>query len=317
MSTAPVVGIDVGGTKIVAGLVTDDGTLLRTLRSDTPPPAAGERALEDALSDVLHRLVGDEQVKAVGLAAAGFVDRAGETVWFAPHLAWRDAPVRRRLAERWGLPVVLDNDATAATHAEAAFGAAAGVEEAVLVTVGTGIGGGYVAGGRVVRGRNGMAGEFGHMRLVPDGVPCQCGGHGCWEQYASGHALQRHARAALDGRPSLLAELCGGDPQALTGPMVTEAAEQGDTAALAAFHAVGDWLGIGLANVVAALDPEIVVVGGGVAAAGDRLLEPAKQRLQHTLVAAGHRELPAVVPAALGGDAGLLGAADLARRLCG
>src|SRR5690606_2456279 len=136
------------------------------------------------------------------------------------------APVRRRLSERWGLPVLLDNDATAATHAEACLGAARGFDQAVLVTVGTGIGGGYVVAGQVVRGRNGMAGEFGHMRLVPDGEPCPCGGHGCWERYASGNALQRYARAALTGRPSILADLCGGDPSALTGPMVDEAAAQ-------------------------------------------------------------------------------------------
>jgi len=315
VSGSPVVGIDVGGTKIVAGLVAPDGTVLHAVRGDTPATALGEVALEDALSDVLDAVVGERDVAAVGLAAAGFVDGAGEIVRFAPHLAWRDAPVRRRLAERWGLPVALDNDATAATHAEVTAGAARGAGHAVLVTVGTGIGGGVAIDGQVVRGRNGMAGEFGHMRVVPDGVACPCGGRGCWEQYASGNALERYAREALTGRPSILADMCGGDPAALTGPMVTEAAEQGDTAALAAFHAVGDWLGVGLANLVAAFDPEVVVVGGGVAAAGTRLLEPARRRLEHSLVGAGHRSVPPVVTAALGARAGLLGAADLARRL--
>ncbi|WP_110205093.1 ROK family protein [Nocardioides daejeonensis] len=315
MTAAPaVVGIDVGGTKIVAGLVSAGRELLATARAVTPARALGERALEDAIDALLVQVREGHEVGAVGLAAAGFVDASGDAIRFAPHLAWRDAPVRTRLTERWALPVVLDNDATAATHAEASFGAAAGADQALLITVGTGIGGGFVVDGRVVRGRNGMAGEFGHMRLVPDGVQCPCGGRGCWEQYASGNALQRFAREALARGPSILADLCGGDPAALTGPMVSEAAEQGDTAALAAFSKVGDWLGVGLTNVVAALDPAVVVVGGGVAAAGDRLLEPARHRLQHSLVGAGHRDVPPVLPAGLGPDAGLLGAADLARR---
>lgn len=315
MTSALTIGIDVGGTKIIAAPVAPDGAVGPTVRCDTPATALGESALEDALDDVLQRATGDAPIAAVGLSAAGFIDPAGESVRFAPHLAWRDAPVRRRLSERWEVPVVLDNDATAATHAEASFGAARGFGQSVVITVGTGIGGGFVVDGRVVRGRNGMAGEFGHMRVVPDGVACPCGGRGCWERYASGNALQRAAREAMAGRPSILADMCGGDPAELTGIMVNEAAEQGDLAARAAFAGVGEWLGLGLANLVAAFDPEVVVVGGGVAAAGDRLLEPARHHLEHSLVGAGHREVPPVVPAALGSAAGLIGAADLARRL--
>ncbi len=186
-----------------------------------------------------------------------------------------------------------------------------------MVTVGTGVGGGIVAGGVVVRGHNGMAGELGHMCLEPDGVDCPCGLRGCWEQYASGRALERFARASMDGRPTVLAELCDGNPNALTGHMVSEAAGQGDVAALTAFDQVGDALGRGLANIIAALDPEIIVVGGGVVAAGDRLLVSARQALSRRLVAADRRELPPVVPALLGGDAGLIGAADLAHERFG
>ena len=174
----------------------------------------------------------------MGVAAAGFVDADGERVRFAPHLPWRDEEVRARLAERWGTLVVLDNDANCAAHAEAAYGAARGARTVVAVTLGTGIGGALVVDGRLVRGRNGMAGEFGHMQVVPDGQPCECGRRGCWEQYASGNALVRFARSRLGHEPSMLTEACAGDPDRLTGPMVTTAAADGDLVARQAF-AVG------------------------------------------------------------------------------
>ena len=211
------------------------------------------------------------------------------------------------------MPVVLENDATAATHAEATYGAARGADLAVVVTLGTGIGGGIVLGGRLHRGHNGMAGEFGHMQVAPGGLPCECGGRGCWEQYSSGNALVRYAREQLGTRPTMLEEQCTGNPQLLTGLMVTAAAEAGDLLAHEAFTHVGDWLGVGLANLVAAFDPDCLVVGGGVSAAGDRLLEPARTALQRTLVGAAHRVVPPVLPATLGPEAGLIGAADLAR----
>ena len=179
--------------------------------------------------------------------------------------------------------------------------------------MGTGIGGGIVLGGQVVRGRNGMAGEFGHMQVVPDGHPCQCGKRGCWEQYSSGNALVRFARARFGQEPTVLEDLCAGNPDLLTGPMVSAAAEDGDLVAREAFTTVGDWLGVGLANLVAAFDPARIVVGGGVSVAGDRLLEPARRSLLRSLVGAGHRTVPEVVRAALGPDAGLVGAADLVR----
>jgi glucokinase len=236
---------------------------------------------------------------------------------FAPHLPWLDAPVRERLEKRWGVPVVLENDATAAAHAEATYGAARGADHAVIVTLGTGIGGGIVLGGRLHRGHNGMAGEFGHMQVAPGGLSCQCGGRGCWEQYSSGNALVRYAREALGSRPTMLEEMCSGNPELLTGLLVTEAAAAGDLLAHEAFAHVGDWLGVGLANLVAAFDPDCLVVGGGVSGAGDRLLEPARTALLRTLVGAGHRDVPPLLPAALGPEAGLVGAADLARQLRG
>ena len=154
--------------------------------------------------------------------------------------------------------------------------------------------------GEVLRGANGMAGEFGHMQVVPDGQACECGRRGCWEQYSSGNALVRNARALMVEQPSVLDEMSGGHPDRVTGPMVTAAAEEGDLVARRAFASVGDWLGVGTANLVAALDPEVVVIGGGVSAAGDKLLDPARAALRRTLVGAAHRGVPDLVAAQLG-----------------
>lgn len=310
------IGVDVGGTKVLAGIVDEQGRVVRTARRSTPGRSVDVRLLEDALDAAVTAVADGSPISCVGLAAAGFVDRAGDRVMFAPHLPWRGEDVRVRLEKRWGSAVLLDNDANAAAWAEWRYGAARGAETAIVVTMGTGIGGGMIIDGQVHRGFNGMAGEFGHMQVVPDGQPCECGRRGCWEQYSSGNALVRFARSRLGTEPTLLEDLCGGRPELLTGPMVTDAAAEGDLVARRAFASVGDWLGIGLANLVAAFDPECIVIGGGVSAAGDRLLEPARNGLLRSLVGAEHRDVPPVVRAQLGPEAGLVGAADLARLAC-
>ena len=311
------IGVDIGGTKVLATAVSSSGRVLRTARRTTPGRRVEARLVEDALTEAVEEISGSRRVRAIGIAAAGFVDAQGERVRFAPHLPWRDEGVRARLSERWSAPVVLDNDANCAARAELTYGAVGAADHALVVTLGTGIGGALVLDGAVHRGYNGMAGEFGHMQVVPDGRSCECGGAGCWEQYTSGNALVRFVREriGLPGRqPGPLAVACGGDPAGVTGPMVTEAAVAGDPLALAAFASVGEWLGIGLANLVAAFDPETVVVGGGLSAAGDLLLEPAREAMRGSLVGAPHRTVPPVVRAALGPEAGAIGAADLARQ---
>ena len=311
------IGVDVGGTKVLAAEVSGSGELLRTARRSTPGRRVSVRLVEDALTEAVLDVADGRPVDGVGIAAAGFVDAEGERVRFAPHLPWRGEDVRARLAGRWHTEVALDNDANCAARAEHAYGAAHDARSAVIVTLGTGIGGALVLEGRVHRGRNGMAGEFGHMQVVPDGQVCECGGHGCWEQYSSGNALVRYARARIGVEPTVLTELCSGRPELLVGAMVTAAAEDGDPVACEAFHTVGDWLGIGLANLVAAFDPEVVVVGGGVSAAGDRLLDPARTALTRSLVGVAHRTVPEVRRARLGPGAGVVGAADLAREAQG
>ena len=313
-SPSVVIVVDVGGTKVMAGVVDVDGQVRRVTHRSTPGRRVDVRMIEDALTEAVAEAADGQPILAVGLAAAGFVDAAGERVMFAPHLPWRGEQVQERLSQRWGTAVVLDNDANCAARAEWTYGAARGVSDALMITLGTGIGGGIISGGRLVRGWNGMAGEFGHQQVVPGGHPCECGGHGCWEQYSSGNALVRDARARIGGsQPTLLEALCEGRPDLLTGPMVTEAAEEGDLVALEVFASIGDWLGVGIANLVAVFDPERVVVGGGVSAAGDRILEPARRALVRSLVGSTDRRVPALVRAELGNRAGLVGAALLAR----
>jgi glucokinase len=317
MGVPLLVGVDVGGSKVLAVELAADGSVGRTSMRVTPGRTVESDLVEETLALAVADVAVGRPVAAVGVAAAGFVDATGERVRFAPHLPWRDEQVRQRLEDRFGTRVVLDNDANCAALAELSSGAAAGVRQAVVVTMGTGIGGAVVVDGRVVRGHNGMAGEFGHTQVVPEGQPCECGHRGCWEQYASGNALVRLARARLGHEPTLLEELCAGDPERLTGPMITQAAEDGDLVARQAFASVGDWLGVGLANLVAVLDPEMVVVGGGVSAAGDRLLDPARAALRRALVGAGHRVVPPVCRARYGPEAGAVGAVFLARERFG
>ncbi|HLS46790.1 MAG TPA: ROK family glucokinase [Ornithinicoccus sp.] len=317
------IGVDVGGTKAIAGLVDESGAVLATARRDTPGRTTEASVVEDVIVDAVTEIRGyadthyaGQELVGVGLGAAGFVSADRSTVVFAPHLAWRDEPIRDRLADRLGLPVVLDNDANAAAWAELRFGAGQGEPRLLLVTLGTGIGGALVLDGRVERGRWGMAGEFGHMQVVPDGERCECGNRGCWEQYSSGRAMQREAREMLaqdSPYAAGLAAYCGNDPDRVEGHHVTQAARAGDVAALEMIGDVGRWLGLGLANLAAALDPGRIVVGGGVSEAGDLLLEPAREMFGRRLTGRGHRPLAPILAAQLGPAAGMIGAADLVR----
>ena len=303
------IGLDVGGTKIAAAVIDATGSVFA--RSSAETPADDAEATVGAMIRLGRDLVTPD-VGAVGVGAAGLVDRAG-TLRFAPNLAWREVPLAERLRGDLRLPCVVDNDANAAAWGEYCFGAARGHPDALVVTVGTGIGGGIVSGGSVFRGAHGFAAEIGHLIVEPNGPLCGCGNRGCWEQVASGHAIRRAAREAADRYPhSLVAILAGGDPANVDGPLVTRAARQGDKVAVGILAEVGRRLGQGLAGLVNVLDPEIVVVGGGVAEAGQLLLDPARRAMRDAIEAADHRPEVPLVPAALGKDAGAVGAAALA-----
>jgi glucokinase len=308
------IGIDVGGTKVAAGVVDENGVVLAELRR--PTPSTDPDAVEQTIADVVAELRTQHEVVAIGIGAAGFIDAERSTVLFAPNLAWRDEPLRDDVAKLIDLPVVVENDANAAAWGEYRFGAGRGEPSMVCVTVGTGIGGGIVLDGTLFRGRYGIGAEFGHMAVVPNGRRCGCGQRGCWEQYCSGRALLHEAREIADvqkvyGRRLL--ELGDGRPEGIEAPEVTKAAIEGDPAAMECFTIVGQWLGQGLANLAAVLDPGAFVVGGGVADAGDLLLDPARRHFGQVLTGTGFRPRPEIRHATLGNRAGMVGAADLAR----
>jgi glucokinase len=311
------IGVDVGGTKIAAGVVGTDGLIGARTHRDTPANSVDATAA--AICDAAAELIADHEVEAVGIGAAGFVSSDRSTVLFAPNLAWRDEPLGERVSAVLKIPVVVENDANAAAWGEFAFGAARDVEHMVCITVGTGIGGGVVIGGELLRGANGVAAELGHMRVVPGGHRCGCGARGCIEQYASGSALVREGRAQAESGSLAAAQMlsvCGiTDPALLTGPMITQAAAAGDPCALELFDDLGRWLGEGLASIATLFDPATIVIGGGVSAAGDLLLKSATVAFEKNLPAKANRPHPTFGLAQLGNDAGIIGAADLARRL--
>lgn len=310
------IGIDIGGTKVAAGVVDEAGQVLAIARRRTPSRDPGH--IVDVVVEIVGQLRADHDVSAVGIGAAGFVDAHRSTVLFAANLAWRDTPIRADISSRLDIPVMVENDANAAAWAECRFGAGGDEPDVIVMTIGTGIGAGIIINGALHRGRFGMAGEPGHMRVVPGGRLCGCGNRGCLEQYCSGTALVRAAREVAQERPAdaaRLLDLAHGDIANIDGPVVTKAAQEGDPAAVDCFDEIGRWLGQGLADLAALLDPGRFVIGGGVADAGDLLLDAGRESYSAVLTGRGYRPLADVVPAQLGAQAGLIGAADLARQL--
>lgn len=310
------IGVDVGGTKIAAGLVDEQGNILKRTRK--PTVAADSAHVLQTITDAIAEVREGADVSAVGLGAAGFVDAHRQNMIFSPNLAWRNEPLAEQVSKRVGLPVIVENDANAAAWAEYRFGAANGHRSAVVVTVGTGIGGGIIIDGKLLRGSSGFGAEIGHMNMVPNGELCGCGLRGCWEMYSSGGALLRAARRLATDQPekcTLMLDLAGGDPGAITGMIITNAANGGCAGAIEAFREIGTWLGQGLADLSAILDPDIFVLAGGVSEAGDFLAAPVREAYELRLTARAYRPLPPIELATLGNDAGLVGAADLAREI--
>ena len=309
------IGIDVGGTKVLGGVVDEAGKVLTTARKDTP--RQGGSALTQTIADVAKELLQEHSVASVGVSAAGFVSSDRKTMLATPNIAdWNGVDLDNQLTTLIGLPVVIENDANAAAWGEAKFGAGKNQDHMMMLTVGTGIGGGIVVNGALYRGAFGIAAEFGHMRVVPEGHICGCGARGCFEQYASGNALLRHAREAINASPEVARNLLSrgdGTVAGLTGQAITDAARDGDPVALAAFNTTGQWLGAGIASLAVLLDPACVVIGGGVIDAGEILLKPTRESLERNMPFAGKHPYPQIVAAQLGNEAGLVGVADLAR----
>ncbi|GAA4845492.1 ROK family glucokinase [Kitasatospora terrestris] len=295
-------------------MVDESGEILAKTR--VPTPADPQWAV-DAIAQAVREL--KEQypdVAGVGVGAPGFVDRERSTVIFAPNIAWENEPLQQRIEELTGLGTVVENDANCAAWAEFRFGAAAAHEDMVLITVGTGIGGGIVLDGRLHRGRFGVAGEIGHLNMVPDGLECGCGGHGCWEQYGSGRALRRYGRDKAAADPiagKRMLELNDGVAETIRGIHITEAAEDGDPLALECYSELADWLGRGMADLAALFDPGVFVLGGGVSDSGRLLLDPVAAAFEKYLTGGPARPRAEVVLASMGSAAGIAGAGDLAR----
>lgn len=306
------VGIDIGGTKIAGGVVDADGGIVEKLRVDTPADA---NALLDAVVDMAAHLRRGHDVAGIGVAAAGFIDRSRRVVIHSPNIDWHEEPLRARLEARLDAPVTIENDANAAGWAEYRFGAGRGVSDMVMLTMGTGIGGAIVAEGSLYRGGHGIAGELGHMRFIRGGLACGCGQTGCLEQYASGRALQREAGAIADeagigdGLAAVRAE-----KGSIPGPAISRLVLAGDPGAIEALRRVATALGEACGGFQAVIDPELFVIGGGVAQLGDELLAPVRLAYQTSLPGFGDRPVADFSIARLGNDAGLIGVADLAGR---
>lgn len=306
------VGVDVGGTSVRAAAVSADGEIAELVEAPTPRVDAD---LDDVLVRLVSGLAGRHDVGAVGLAVAGFVDPARRGVSFGAHLPWRDDhAVVDRIADRIGLPVVLEHDANAAGLAEHRVGAAAGASVAVLVALGTGIGAALLVDGRVFRGAYGVAPELGHLTVVPDGRPCPCGKSGCLERYCSGTALGRTAEEQIAATEELsLLRATWERAQPISGRDVAGAARRGDAVARRAMADLALWLGRGLAIVADVFDPDVVVIGGEVSASAALFLDEATERYAAEVTGGGHRRPAAVRPAVFGGRAGVVGAALDAR----
>jgi glucokinase len=304
------IGLDVGGTKVLGVAVDPAAPGVVVAEERVPTPDGGE-GLVDTLLQLVASL-GPTPI-SIGVGVPGLVDREG-TLHMGPHLRrMQDVPLAHLLAERSGVTTVVDNDANCHAVGELAAGAARGATEALLVTLGTGIGAGIITGGRLLHGANGFAGEPGHMIVDPYGPPCPCGKRGCWERFASGTGLGRLARdAASAGHLDAAVALAGGDPEAVRGEHVTASARAGDAESQAVLDGLSGWIALGLANLVNVLDPAIIVIGGGLVDAADLLLPEVRVRFEALVMAAEQRPVVPIVPATLGERAGAIGAALLA-----
>jgi glucokinase len=307
-------GVDLGGTNVRAAVIDAEGGILDDQRMATPKTLDG---IVECIAAAVRGLgAGYPDAAGLGVGAAGMVDGDG-VIHYAPNVpAFLRAPVRDRLLAAVDMPVVVDNDANAAVTGELAYGAARGHDDVLLVTLGTGVGGGIVTGGTVLRGAHGFGAEIGHFQVDPHGPPCACGGVGHWESLASGHALGRmgRERAAAGQAPAVLA-LAGGDASIVEGVHVGQAALQGAPDALAIVDEYAGWVAVGIVGLVNILDPELVIVSGGLVELDGVLLDPLRAAFAGGIEGAAYRADVPIVPAALGAHAGVIGAGVLARQL--
>lgn len=312
------IGIDIGGTKILGATVDSQGQVVD--KKKVKSPAQDSNAMVEVVSALINELSEEAgEIEAVGVAAAGFIDAAQSTVLYAPNLSWRNEPLRARLEERVGRPVVIENDANAAGWAEFKFGSAKDYGSMMMLTLGTGVGGAVVADGNLVRGGFGIGGELGHITVVDGGLRCGCGRLGCVEQYASGTALLREANLLADSSDPLGARLreLRAEVGSLTGHEAYQAVIEQDPGTLQLVQRAAEHLAVAMGSLVAVLDPEVFVIGGGLSELGESILSPIRTAFEEQLPAQGFRPVAKVVLATHSNKAGVIGAADLARRSLG
>ena len=311
-------GVDIGGTKILAGAVNPLGEVVAERRISTPAqdPVELVSAVANLIDDVISEV---GEVVSIGVAAAGFINLEQSTVLYAPNLNWRNEPLQERISDRIGRSVLIENDANAAGWAEFRFGAAKEFNSMAMLTLGTGVGGAVVDGGRLMRGGFGIAGELGHITVVRDGLLCGCGRLGCVEQYASGTAILRSANELANSSDPIGLRLRELRDQAgqLTGHEAYQAVSENDPGALKLLQTAAEHLACAMGSIVAVLDPEVFVIGGGLSELGERLLQPLREELEKQLPARGFRPQAKVVGAKFSNQAGLIGAAELARESAG
>jgi len=311
------IGIDLGGTKIITALVDTEGRIIFRDYRETEAargPAAVMARMIDAASRVMNGGgVAAAQISAVGVAAPGPIDARSGIVTTPPNLpGWKDMPLRQLIQDELGLPTALENDANAAALAEHRFGAGRGTKHMIYVTASTGIGGGFILNGELYNGATGGAGEIGHMTILPQGPHCGCGNRGCLEALASGRAIARDARERVKcGVPTLIADLAEGDLERISAKLVAQAAAQGDMEAQEILDEAMTYLGVGMANLVNLFNPELIVIGGGLTKMGARLFDPVRRIIDRRAFRTA-AQVVKIVPAQLGDDVGVLGAAAVA-----
>lgn len=312
-------GIDLGGTGIKLGLVDQKGKLLRSFRFSTPSktdPQQVVHLITEQVELLLHSLKGTCPI-GIGVGCAGDVDPETGTIRVSPNLRWKNVPLKRLLMKRLRQPLVVDNDANVAAWAAYVVEAKRKIRNLVCVTLGTGVGGGLVINGKLYRGATGTAGEIGHMTVYPEGIPCNCGNQGCLERYIGVRAMASEARRAIEsGETTLLSKLCGNDLTKIDPLMIQQAAKRGDHLALHLWEQAGDRLGIAMASIVNVLNPEWIVLAGGLSRARQLLLEPLHRTLLKRSFATPAKTVKLVI-SKLDQDLGIVGAGLVAHELLG
>jgi len=306
------IGIDIGGTKISVGVVDSSGNLIDSSKCSTP--AEGGKELISSVVNLVKELNKKHEIKGIGISIAALISSDYGTIVGAPNIAnLSKLNFVNEIKEEFKLPIIVENDANAAMWAEFKFGNAKGLNPVMFFIIGTGVGGGLVIDGKLFKGANGIGAEFGHMCVVPNGLLCGCGSKGCIEQYASGGALIRYANESLLANPDKSEEVLSFGEGKLSGTALTKAAKAGNELALAAFSKQADWLGLACASYSLIIDPQAIIIGGGVVDAGELFLAPVRAAMRKHMPFAESHVPPKIIAAKFGNDAGLIGAADLVR----